>query len=37
MGKSGRVDELTSRRVNKLLVDRVNERQSNMVSGRVNE
>ena len=35
--KSRQVDKSTSRRVNQLLVDRVNKRQSNMVSGRVNE
>ena len=35
--KSGKVDKSTSRRVNQLLVDRVNKRQSNMVSGQVNE
>ena len=35
--KSRQVDKSTSRRVNQLLVDRVNKRQSNMGSGQVNE
>ena len=35
--KSRQVDKSTSGRVNQLLVDRVNKRQSNMVSGQVNE
>jgi len=35
--KSRQVDKSTSRRVNQLLVDRVNKRQSNMVSRQVNE
>ncbi len=34
---SRRVDKFTSRQVNQLLVDRVNKRQSNMVSRQVNE
>ena len=35
--KSRQVDKSTSGQVNQLLVDRVNKRQSNMVSRRVNE
>ena len=31
------MDKSTSRQVDKLLVDRVNKRQSNKVSGQVNE
>ena len=35
--KSRQVDKSTSGQVNKLLVDRGNKRQGNMVSGQVNE